>query len=154
MELKMQRKVASRILKCGASRVWFDPVRLTDVEEAITSADIRKLINDGVIKAVPKRGVSSARKQKMRMQKRKGRRKGIGSRKGKKSARFNKKKAWINKIRSQRKLLKEWRASGRIEKKTFRKLYRMCKAGFFRNRSHLTSYVEKEGLLLQMPEKK
>jgi len=154
MTLKLQRRVASRILKCGASRVWFDPVRVTDVEEAITSRDIRTLIKDGVIKALPKTGISRFRKQKIAQQKRKGRRKGVGSRKGKIGGRFDKKKAWMNRIRSQRKLLKELRDSGRMEKKTFRKIYRVCKSGFFRSRSHLLNYLEKEGLVKTQPVEK
>lgn len=154
MGLRMQRKVAARILKCGMSRVWFDPVRLPDVEEAITTGDIRRLIKDGVIKAVPKRGISRSRKLKIMMQKRKGRRKGIGSRKGRAGSRTEKKKTWVNKIRSQRVLLKELRTSGRIEKRAFRDIYRMCKSGFFRSRSHLLSYLEKEGLVKPDKEKK
>ncbi len=147
MELKMQRKVASRILKCGASRVWFDPARVSDVEDAITSADIRRLINDGVIVPLKKTGISSARKAKNALQKKKGRRKGHGSRKGSKGARTRKKGLWMSRVRSQRKMLKELRDSGRIEKRMYRNIYRKSKSGLFRSRSHMMTYMEREGLL-------
>ncbi|MBI5061723.1 MAG: 50S ribosomal protein L19e [Candidatus Aenigmarchaeota archaeon] len=141
MELKMQRKVASRILKCGMSRVWFDPSRVVDVEEAITAADIRRLIGSGIIKALPKRGISNLRRMKKVQQKKKGRQKGHGSRKGSKGARTYRKGNWMNKVRSQRKLLKELRDSGRIEKSVFRDVYYKSKSGFFRSRAHMLTYL-------------
>lgn len=147
MNLDMQRKIAARILKCGKTRIWFDPTRVADVEEAITSNDVRRLVKDGVIRELPKTGQSKSRKMKLMQQKKKGRRKGVGSRKGKKGSRTHAKKAWMSRIRSQRKLLKELRASGRLEKKAFRNIYRICKSGFFRSRSHLMGYLEKEGLV-------
>ncbi len=58
-DLRSQKILSSRILKCGVTRVWFDPARANDIAEAITSDDIRKLINDDIIVALPKRGISS-----------------------------------------------------------------------------------------------
>ena len=147
MDLRSQKNIAARIMKCGKTRVWLDPSRANDISEAITAADIRRLIKDGVIKALPKRGISSYRKKKMAKQKLRGRRKGKGSRKGKIGTRVMKKKTWIKRIRALRKLLKELRASGRIEKKDYRNIYLKTKSGFFRSRSHLMGYLESNEII-------
>ncbi|MBS3050620.1 MAG: 50S ribosomal protein L19e, partial [Candidatus Aenigmarchaeota archaeon] len=85
--MKSQKTMASKIMKCGASRVWLDPTRTADIDEAITSEDVRRLIRDGVIAEKPKQGLSSFRKNKIARQKKKGRRRNRGSVKGKKGTR-------------------------------------------------------------------
>ena len=147
MDLRSQKNIAARIMKCGKSRIWMDTSRINDVSEAITAADIRRLIKDGVIKAVPAKGISSFRKNKMMNQKRKGRRKGKGSRKGKIGTRVLKKKGWIKRIRALRKMLKELRESGRMDKKTYRQIYLKTKSGFFRSKSHLMNYLESNEMI-------
>ena len=62
MTLRNQKRLAARIMKCGVTRVWIDPTRIKDAQEAITGQDIRRLINDGIIKKLPKQGLSSYRK--------------------------------------------------------------------------------------------
>ncbi|MFH0832666.1 MAG: 50S ribosomal protein L19e [Candidatus Aenigmatarchaeota archaeon] len=140
-----QKKIAARILKCGVSRIWFDPSRISDILQAITAADIRKLINDGVIKKKPKTGVSNYRKKIAMKQKKKGRRKGTGTRKGHASG--TRKMLWVKRIRVLRKTLKGLHDSNKIDKKTYRKLYMTSKSGFFRSRNHLLTYIEKNNLL-------
>jgi large subunit ribosomal protein L19e len=137
MELTTQRRLAAKLLKCGKSRVWIDPDRIGEVEEAITKADLRNLIKSGVIKKLPKRGISRARKKLLLAKKRRGKRKGIGSRKGTARARQPKKELWVQKIRPQRKLLKLLRAEGKIDKRTYRKFYLLAKGGMFRSKAHL-----------------
>ena len=142
-----QKMIASRILKCGVSRVWIDPSRLGDVEDAITAADVRRLISDSVIKALPKQGVSKSRKTKMMKQKKKGRRKGHGSRKGAAGARTPRKRQWIKRIRAIRSLLNQLRNEGAIERRTYRILYKTSKSGFFRSKSHLMTHIERNNML-------
>jgi large subunit ribosomal protein L19e len=147
MDLKSQKKLASRIMKCGITRVWMDPARSADIAEAITAGDMRKLVNDGVVKAVPKVGVSNFRKNKIAKQKKKGHRKGTGSRKGALGTRLHKKRTWISRIRAMRKLLIELRTAGRIDGKAYRDVYIKSKSGFFRSRSHIMIYLERNNLL-------
>ena len=142
MELVAQKRIAAHVMNCGVSRVWIDPARLGDVSEAITTSDIRRLVKDGVISQKPKKGNSGGRRRKNAEQKRKGRRKGKGSRKGHIGVRNNTKRAWINRVRAQRKLSKELLAAGRIDKPTYKQIYRKIKGGFFRSRAHLMSYTE------------
>jgi large subunit ribosomal protein L19e len=142
MNLSNQRRMSAAILKCGINRVWMDPDRAEDATEAVTRNDIRGLINSGVIKAVRKKGISKGRIRKRKAQKKKGRRKGSGSREGTAYARLPKKRRWIQRIRPQRKMLKELRDSEKIDKKTYRKLYRHASGGMFKSKSHLKSHLE------------
>ena len=142
MEVAAQRRLAAKIMKCGESRVWMDPAKLGEIAHAITAADVRRLIGGGVIAAVQKRGVSSGRKAYIAEQKRRGRRKGRGSRKGGLGSRFSRKHTWICAVRAQRKLLKEMLAAQKIDKKAYKALYRKSKGGYFRSRAHIVSYLE------------
>ena len=101
--------MAASLLKCGIHRVWMDQDRLEEIARAVTKDDIRVLINGKAIKAKQKKGISSGRKRYIANQKQKGRRKGYGSRKGAKYARFPRKRQWIRTIRPLRAYLKELR---------------------------------------------
>ncbi|MET1124733.1 MAG: 50S ribosomal protein L19e [Archaeoglobaceae archaeon] len=142
MDLRLQRRLAASILKCGQNRVWFDPSALEDIAAAATKEDIRELIEAGVIKRKPVKGVCRARINKKRLRKRKGRGRGHGSRKGKKTARMSKKELWMMRIRALRKRLRELRDSGVIDRRTYRILYRKAKGGEFRSVAHLNAYIE------------
>ncbi|MBI4018187.1 MAG: 50S ribosomal protein L19e [Candidatus Aenigmarchaeota archaeon] len=150
MSLETQRKIAARVMKCGASRVWLDPERISDIEEAITAADIRRLVKDGAVRKEQKKGVSRSRKSKIARQKSRGRRKGHGSKKGSLSGG---KKEWVKRIRVLRKMLREFRSQRRIENRTYRELYMKSKSGFFRSRGHLMTYMERNNLLKKAEEK-
>jgi large subunit ribosomal protein L19e len=147
MNLSSQKNIAARILKCGKSRVGFDPARMGDIKDAITANDVRRLVKDGVIRALPKKGISSYRRKKMIKQLKKGRRKGKGTRKGRIGTRIPRKRLWIQRVRALRNELQKLRSDGRIEKKTYRNIYLKAKSGFFRNRSHMLTYLEKNDLL-------
>ena len=142
--LSMQKRLASEILKAGKSRVRFVEDRLDEVKEAITREDIKSLINKGAITVVKKKGVSRSRVKKHHLQKKKGRRSGPGKRKGTKKARNPKKKVWINKIRPQRRLIKDLKKKGRLTTRRLRKLYNLSKGGFFRSKKHLRLYIKKK----------
>lgn len=141
MNLKLQRKMAAKILKCGENRIWVDPTALEDVASAATKEDVRELIESGVIKRKPVKGISRARINKRRLQRKKGRRRGHGRRKGKKTARMSKKEAWMIRIRALRKRLKYLRDTGIIDRRTYRMLYRKAKGGEFRSVAHFNAYL-------------
>ncbi len=147
MDVKFQRRVASQILKCGKERVWMDPNALDEIKEAVTRNDVRNLIKRGLIKKLPKGGTSRVRANYIKMQKEKGRRKGQGSRKGKKYAREPKKLRWIKTIRPIRRTLRELRSSNKIDKHTYRRFYMLAKGGTFKNRNHLMVHLKSEGYI-------
>ncbi len=144
MNLKTQKRIAASLLKCSAKRVYFSPEHLEDIKEAITKQDIRELVNANVIQVLPKRGTSRARARKLQEQKRKGRRRGHGSRKGKKTARLPRKESWMRRIRAQRSLLSLLKSKGVLETKLYRELYRKAKGGFFRSVNHLKYYLKEK----------
>ena len=140
--MRTQRRLASEIMKVGKTRVWIDPNKTDDVEAAISRVEIRSLIHEGVIKARPKKGVSRSRARLLHEKRKKGRRRGSGSRSGKKTARTPRKEAWKNKIRALRRNLRELRDRRLITKKVYRRLYLLAKGGSFENVSDLKTYVE------------
>ena len=147
MRLSMQKRLAAGIWGCSEKRVWIDPDRLEEAKEAITKADIRRLMLDHAILKMPKRGISRGRTRKRIVQRRKGRRQNAGSREGKKTARLGRKRAWINRIRALRELLHSLRERNRISKDAYRELYSKAKGGFFRNRRHIKIYLEEHRLI-------
>ncbi len=141
MMLKLQKRLAAEILKCSPDRVKFIETGLEEIREAITREDIKKLIKRGLIYKEQIKGMNRERKKKIREQKQKGRRKGPGSRKGKKTARTPKKEAWMMKIRAQRNLLRTLKKDEYIDEKAYRDLYRKAKGGSFRSKRHLLLYI-------------
>lgn len=147
MDLKNQKRMAAEILGCGVNRVWIDPNKIEDVADAITRADIRTAIDSGAIKALPVRGNSRGRIRHNLAQRRKGRQRGPGSRKGKAGARSPKKREWIQTIRPIRAELRDLRDTGKISKQTYRLFYRKAKGGQFKSRNHLLSHMKASGYL-------
>jgi large subunit ribosomal protein L19e len=140
--LKSQRRLAAQILKVGQERVWIDPNRIEDVEAAITREEIRKLIHEGVIKPLKEKGVSRARARVVHEKKKKGLRRGLGSRSGAAQAKISKKEAWMNKVRALRKRLRELKANKTITESTYRKLYTMVKSGRFTSIADMERYIK------------
>ena len=77
MNLTTQKRLAASILKVGVNRVWIDPDEIEEVSRAITRDGIKQLIDQGIIKAKPKTGISSYRSKKIKEQKKKGKPKRI-----------------------------------------------------------------------------
>ena len=42
-DVASQKRIAAAVLKCGVNRVWFDPARISDIENAISREDLRGL---------------------------------------------------------------------------------------------------------------
>lgn len=146
MKLTVQKRLAAALFKSSQKRVWFDESRLEDIKEAITKHDIKALIFEGAIRLKPEKTTSKGKVRERKAQKSKGLRKGPGSRKGASTARRPKKKAWMSKIRPQRKLLTVLRDKGHISRDDYRKLYLKSKGGFFRSTRHIKLYCEEHEL--------
>ncbi len=145
MDISYQRRVAARMLKCGVNRVWISPEHLDEVADAITREDIRELIDRNLIQKRQKKGVSRGRARYAAAQKKKGRRKGPGSRKGKKMAGTSKKERWMSTIRPIRAELKSLRDSGKINPHEYRIYYRRAKGGMYKSKSHLKLHLRADG---------
>ena len=144
--LSSQRRLAAQILKVGQNRVWIDPARVSDVEGAITREEIKKLIHEQIIVPLPQQGVSRSRAKTIQGKKRKGRRKGSGSRTGGGFAKISRKEVWMTKIRSLRKRLRELKASRVIAETTYTQMYRMAGSGKFESVADLERYLKAHDL--------
>jgi len=138
--------MAAEVLGVGESRVWIDPEYLDVVAEAISKEEIRRLVHEGIIRARPERGVSRARARRIRAQKRKGRRRGPGSRSGARGAIMPKQRRWIIRIRALRKRLRHLRDKRAITVRVYRTLYRMASGGAFKSVADLERYITVHGL--------
>ncbi|MFH0896785.1 MAG: 50S ribosomal protein L19e [Candidatus Bathyarchaeota archaeon] len=129
-------------MKTGANSVWINPEKLDDVEGAITRVEIRRLIGEGTIRVVSAKGVSRSRARLLHEKKKRGLKKGAGSKTGKSTARMPRKESWKNRIRAIRAHLKELRAHRTIREGSYRKLYLMAKGGAFSSVTSIEQYVE------------
>jgi len=143
--LHSHKRIAADMLKCGVSRVRIRSAK--DAEEALTRADIRDLIAKGTIYKLPKAGSSKAYSRVTYHQKKKGRRKGHGSRKGTAGSRQPTKEEWMRRIRSQRALLVELLEKSQVSPANKRQIYGWIKGGVFRNRKHLLLTLKERGML-------
>jgi len=146
LSLRSQRRIAAQILKVGTNRVWINPERIEDVEVAITREEIRRLIHEGAIKPASKRGVSHVRARILHEKKKKRLRRGPGSRKGSSGARVTKKEAWMQRIRAQRKTLREWKANRALVEGGYRQLYMISGSGAFSSIADMERYAKTHGL--------
>ncbi|QEE15348.1 50S ribosomal protein L19e [Promethearchaeum syntrophicum] len=147
MNVNAQKRLAAEILKCGENRVYIEPDFIDDVSMAITREDIRNLIKNKIISKRNKIGISRIRANLNLKKKQKGRARGIGSRKGKKTARSPPKRNWINRIRPLRRELKKLRNTKQIEISVYRKLYLKAKGGAFNSVATLYRYIEENKLM-------
>lgn len=143
--MRQQKAIAAELMKCGVSRVRFTSEE--DVAEALTREDIRELIKSGAIYKIQKKGTSRGHAREILRQKKRGRRRGPGSVRGKWGSRNPSKEAWMETIRPLRRLLVELRDSKQISRKDYRILYGKAKGGMFRSRKHMMLHIKDDEIL-------
>jgi len=147
MDLSLQRRLASKILGVGKDRIWIDPNKAQDVSKALSRSDILDLIDKGIIRVKQVKGQSRTWANYIKEQKKKGRRRGAGSRKGGRKARLDKKENWIKRIRAIRNLLRELKEKNIIDKKLYRDLYKRAKSNEFKSKRAILIYLKDLGIL-------
>jgi len=141
------RRIAAELLGVGESRVKIDPKNSSKADEALTRDDVRSLISQGIIYRIRKTGVSRGRGRRKHVKMKAGRRRGTGSRKGKRYARVPRKEIWMSHVRAQRALAKSLLLEKKIQHDTYRKVYRMIKGGAFKSKASLLSHLKDSGLM-------
>ncbi len=141
-DLKAQKRLAADVLGVGKNRVWFDPDSQGEIAEAITREDIRELVAQGTIDAKGKTSNSRGRARERAEKRSYGHRNGPGKRKGKKGARNPRKQDWESRIRAQRRVLKELRADGTLDRTQYRQLYNKAGGGEFDSVGRLLTFAE------------
>mmetsp|Transcript_46574 Transcript_46574/g.64732 ORF Transcript_46574/g.64732 Transcript_46574/m.64732 type:complete len:193 (+) Transcript_46574:65-643(+) len=141
VSLKLQKRLAASVLKCGKRKIWLDPNEINEIALANSRRNIARLHRDGLIIKKPTVVHSRARVSLRNEAKRKGRHTGIGKRRGTANARLPFKVMWMRRTRVLRRLLKKMRDQGKIDKHIYHSLYMLSKGNQFKNKTVLIEKI-------------
>merc|ERR1719222_1213678 len=127
VSLKLQKRLAASVLKCGKRKIWLDPNEINEISLANSRRNIARLEKDGLIMKKPTVVHSRNRVRERNAAKSK--------------ARHPFKVLWMRRIRVLRRLLHKMRDAKKIDKHIYHTLYLHAKGNQFKNKRVLLETI-------------
>ena len=144
VSLKLQKRLAAAVLKCGKRKVWMDPSEVSNIAVANSRQSVRAMIKNGMIVKKHNLMHSRARVNIRHEAKARGNHTGYGKRHGTMNARIPEKLLWMRRIRVLRRLLRKYRDAGKIDKHMYAHFYALAKGNRYKTKRVLIEQIHRK----------